>query len=491
MDVLSELESAANFHSAGELSKAEIAYTRILAKHPSHMETLNLKGILMRDCKKYTLATELFQQVINIDPSRYDFYFNLAEVYRIENKLEEAIKHYSRSISLKPSFYEAVYNRAICFMGTDCEEKAIEGFKSSLSIKVEADAAINLIALLISNQKLEEAKEVCKQYRYLKHPQIFNLMGSIYKSLGNFRRAESYLTKAFEFDSHNVDILNNLSLLFKKSGKLKEAAEMLEKACFLSPKEAFLHYNLAGIYNLSGNKDHAIKHYEISLEYDPNNVSALHMLNAIQGNNTDSAPEEYVGNLFNLYASSFEDDLVNNLQYNIPNKLAALTKEIYPGKKFRHALDAGCGTGLCAVAFKNSTDKITGIDLSTEMIKKASEKNLYDQLLTGDVNKIMTSLESKLDLIIAADVFIYLGNLNSFFKVSSKLLENNGLLVFSVENSEKPFELRPSGRYSHSHSYLEHLSKIHNFKIIASRNSQIRKDMGKWIDGSIYLLMKT
>ena len=309
--------------------------------------------------------------------------------------------------------------------------------------------------------------------------------------MGNYKRAESYLSKALELDRENIDILNNLSLLFKKMGKLNEAAEMLEKACLLSPKEAFLHYNLAGIYNLSGNIDLAIRHYETSLEYDPENGSARHMLNAIKGNNTDSAPEEYVGNLFNLYANSFEDDLVNNLQYNIPNELAALIKETYPHKKFHHALDAGCGTGLCAVAFKDRTDKITGIDLSAEMVRKASEKNLYDQLFTGEVSKVMTSLQCKFDLIIAADVFIYLGNLSPFFKASSKLLERNDLLVFSVENCENSFQLQPSGRYSHSYSYLEDLSETHNFKIISSRNAQIRKDMGKWIEGSIYLIVKT
>jgi predicted TPR repeat methyltransferase len=493
MDILNELESGVYFHSAGDFSKAEIIYTRILAKHPAHIETLNLKGILMRDSKKHALAAKLFQEAIGIEPSRYDFHFNLAEVYRIENKLEEAIKHYSSSISLNPSFYEAVYNRALCFLKTDCEEKAIYEFKNSLSIKVDADAVLNLISLLISNQKLEEAKEVCKKYRYLKHPRIFNLMGYIYKSLGNYNQAESYLIKAFELDRENVDILNNLSLLFKKTGKLKEAAEMLEKACLLSPKKAFLHYNLAGIYNLSGEKDQAAKHYEISLEYDPNNGSALHMLNAIRGNKTDSAPEEYIGNLFDLYASSFEDDLVNNLQYNIPNKLAAFTREIYPDKKFRHALDAGCGTGLCAVAFQNKADQIIGIDLSAEMVKKASEKNLYNQLFTGEVTKTMTSLNSlnsKLDLIIAADVFIYLGNLNPFFEASSTLLEKNGLLVFSVENCEESFQLQQSGRYAHSHPYLEDLSETHNFKIIASRNTQIRKDMGTWIDGCLYLLVR-
>ena len=67
------------------------------------------------------------------------------------------------------------------------------------------------------------------------------------------------------------------------------------------------------------------------------------------------------------------------------------------------------------------------------------------------------STENRANLVSAADVLMYLGNLDSVFVIASKLLADGGLFAFSVEDGgeEGDFVLRQSLRYAHSESYIQ------------------------------------
>ena len=58
--------------------------------------------------------------------------------------------------------------------------------------------------------------------------------------------------------------------------------------------------------------------------------------------------------------------------------------EIFPDKA-KNAVDLGCGTGLCGIAFNGVYEKICGIDLSSKCSKRQKKKNIYDKLIKGDL----------------------------------------------------------------------------------------------------------
>ena len=53
---------------------------------------------------------------------------------------------------------------------------------------------------------------------------------------------------------------------------------------------------------------------------------------------------------------------------------------------FKKTIDLGCGTGISGSAFKEYTDYIVGVDISNEMISIARKKNIYDELILGEIN---------------------------------------------------------------------------------------------------------
>jgi predicted TPR repeat methyltransferase len=100
--------------------------------------------------------------------------------------------------------------------------------------------------------------------------------------------------------------------------------------------------------------------YKVVVQKDPENIRAIHSLATLEGNASTAAPE-YVRQVFDELADTFEDKLVNHLEYKVPWQLIDEIKkhtsdlihpvqrkqEDLPKKKTTVVLDLGCGTGLC------------------------------------------------------------------------------------------------------------------------------------------------
>ena len=60
----------------------------------------------------------------------------------------------------------------------------------------------------------------------------------------------------------------------------------------------------------------------------------------------------------------------------------------------------------------DSAALLHGVDISPKMIEIAGKKGLYDALLSGDIHVVLNDLDRRsYDLIIAADVFTYIGDI--------------------------------------------------------------------------------
>ena len=126
--------------------------------------------------------------------------------------------------------------------------------------------------------------------------------------------------------------------------------------------------------------------------------------------------------------------------------------------RFRRALDIGCGTGLVGAAVHDIVDELEGVDISAKMIDQSRRKALYNALYVDDAAAFLgRSAEhgSDYDLIVAADVFIYVGRIDAIFAAARRRLAEGGLFVFSVETLDRgDYALRQSGRYAQSDNYI-------------------------------------
>lgn len=288
------------------------------------------------------------------------------------------------------------------------------------------------------------------------------------------------------------------------SGDHAGAADLMGQALELAPDWPAGWFRLADYEEKSGRKEAAIAALRKVLDLNPDDIFGAGLKLAVLGGakTPDQPSSLYVAQLFDDYADRFDKALVEKLDYTVPEKLAALIAAHAGKDRFAHVIDLGCGTGLFGERIRDRVDHLEGVDLSANMLAKASDKAVYDRLTQADLSMepescglfaIGKASENRADLVSAADVLMYLGRLDSVFVIVSRLLSDGGLFAFSVEDADDAgdFVLRPSLRYAHSESYVQSLCKRFGLAVIDIRKTTIRNDGGKPVSGILFLTRKT
>ncbi|MBB3592602.1 putative TPR repeat methyltransferase [Rhizobium sp. BK529] len=288
--------------------------------------------------------------------------------------------------------------------------------------------------------------------------------------------------------------------MLDEGGEAEAAAELMEQALELVPAWAAGWYRLATYREKAGKVNAAVDAYRRTLELDPEDIFGAGLKLVLLGDaETPNQPSSrYVERLFDDYADRFETSLVEKLDYSVPQKLAALVAST--GRHYQRAVDLGCGTGLLGPEIRSRVARLEGFDLSQNMLAKAAEKHVYDHLAQADLSLspeasgvLADGERHRADLVTAADVLMYLGNLESVFAILDALAAPGADFAFSVEDGGEgnSFHLAPSLRYAHSEIYVKGLAAAHGLEIREIVKTTIRKDGGKPVSGILFLTRKT
>lgn len=206
-----------------------------------------------------------------------------------------------------------------------------------------------------------------------------------------------------------------------------------------------------------------------------------------------SSPVAYVQALFDDYAADFDRHLVDVLRYRVPEGLAAPLAQLHP-QPFRSALDLGCGTGLCGPLVRPQVQRLVGLDLSPRILEQARARGVYDELHQGEILQHLTRSAEQHDLVLAADVFIYVGDLEPVFSALRRVMPAGGLFCFSAEtdgaSEAAGFALQPSLRYAHHETYLRTLAERHGFEPLRMARETVREEQRMPIEGLLVHLRR-
>jgi predicted TPR repeat methyltransferase len=225
---------------------------------------------------------------------------------------------------------------------------------------------------------------------------------------------------------------------------------------------------------------------------DPRRVNFHHALAA----NADvfapaHIPSEPLKNLFDRYAETFDQHLRGTLQYTVPEFIAeAVGAARGEDDRPLDILDLGCGTGLCGTLLRPIARSMAGVDLSPAMIEKAKARGVYDRLGVGDLVATMNDNPAAFDLLTAADVFLYLGDLGPAFEAAKVALRPGGLLAFTVEagGGERYHLHQKTMRYTHSEPYLKRLIAIHGLVEESFAEQTIRVEAEQPVRGYVVVV---
>jgi predicted TPR repeat methyltransferase len=264
------------------------------------------------------------------------------------------------------------------------------------------------------------------------------------------------------------------------------AAELLQQCLELAPDWAPAWFALGAARELLRQEVPAIAAYRRALALDREDVLgaslALARLGAAQ--TPSAAAPAYVARLFDQYAPRFDAHLVDRLGYRAPNLLrqavADVCARVNRPLHFARALDLGCGTGLAGAAFRDCVDHLEGVDLSAGMIAEARTKDIYDALYVADAaDHLRASSDGALDLILAADVLVYMGDLAPLFTEIARVLAHDGVFAFTAESRDgEGYAIGPGTRYAHSYTYIEQATATAGLKIAVLNQCSTRDNKG-------------
>ena len=318
-----------------------------------------------------------------------------------------------------------------------------------------------------------------------------NSLGEVYRARGQSVDAAVQYQQAIRLKPDYAEAYNNLGGALTDQGQFAEAASHYQQAVRLKPDYAGARQNLANVLRCLGRYTEAAASYQEVLRLQPDYVEARYFHSILSGQSPDTAPSSYISNLFDTCAEDFDRVLVEQLHYRGPQLLRAAMADL-PAQRSLAVLDLGCGTGLCGVQFRDLARTLVGVDLSLVMLAKARQRGVYDELQHGDLTEFLMSSRTQYDLILAADVLVYVGNLARVFQGVGRALTPSGRFTFTVEAHDgEGFVVRPSGRFAHSLAYLHGLAERNSFVERNVEKIMLRKQKEDYLDGYMVVLSRS
>ena len=269
-------------------------------------------------------------------------------------------------------------------------------------------------------------------------------------------------------------------------GDLHAAADILVQTVELAPRFATAWFALGAIRDVQGDRDAAVAAFTASSDSDPEDYhgARLHLARLGGGEATPAMTETYVRRLFDQHAPEFDQALRERLDYRGPELMlqavAGVCTALARPATFASMLDLGCGTGLAAEAFRASVQHLVGVDISPGMIQQAREKQLYQRLESAElVQFLQAERDESYDLIVAADVFVYVADLAPAISRIARVLTRDGLLTFTVEtHSGTGVRLGHTLRYAHSGDHIRSVIDNAGLKPLRLSDASVRTEKG-------------
>ena len=352
------------------------------------------------------------------------------------------------------------------------------------------NAALGLGLLYMQTRRFEESA------RYLRlavadddTAPVHNCLGQVLSNLGDFGGAAAAFAAAVHRGPDDVDLRHKWGQArfvdAVAQGTIEEGLAAYEAATGHPPaarekllRDAF--HLLSGYGHIAA----AIRLGELRLRDNPDDPVLHYLLSALRGGAAARAPDDYVTTYFDKFADTFDQQLVEVLDYHVPEKLVALLAGLGPAT-WRDILDLGCGTGIAGPLLKTPDRVLTGVDLSARMLDKAAARAVYDTLVPDEVVAYLGEQPKRFDLIFAADVLVYIGDLTPLLRQAARALRPGGLLAASIETTTAgPYRLLPSGRFAHDPDDVR--DRAGNlFVLRAQEQTMIRLEANKPVDGAM------
>ncbi|MGD9269797.1 MAG: tetratricopeptide repeat protein [Syntrophobacterales bacterium] len=197
----------------------------------------------------------LFQHTLQVTTNNHFAHNNLGVALAQDDRLNEAISHYSEALRLKPGAFEVHNNLANALAAQGSVDEAIQHYFEALRLEPDYDKAHNNLGNVLAGTGRGEEAII----HYSEAIKINPDYAGAHYNLANALAAQGSVDEAIQHYFEALRILpdwagahNNLGVSLEKSGKLKEAIAHYHEALRIRPDYAKARNNLERALRLMG-----------------------------------------------------------------------------------------------------------------------------------------------------------------------------------------------------------------------------------------------
>ncbi len=427
-----------------------------------------LVGLAQSNLGMNEAARAALQHAVRLEPNQSEFLFQLSFVEMNISQLDHAMDGFLRVIQLNPQKDAAYVNIGAIHARRDERANAMDWFKRAVKIN-----ANNFVA--------------------------WNSMAEITLAAGDFAEAVRLIDMAIAIEPTNWNIYYMKGVAFELTGQIDASFANFEHAHQRNPNVTLPLVRLSKIAAQREQFDDARQWADKANDIAPNDANVMLAMAVAYQRPLPDMPLEVVANIFNSWASVYDQHLTEGLKSHAP----ALTFEVVKtwlatrglDDQAIDVLDLGCGTGLFGTLIAKNAKRLIGVDLAQRMLDEAAKRGIYESLHCADLVTFLQNMGDHFDLIAATDVFVYLGDLRHVFEASARVLKSDGTMVFTIETTDTDapagYLLEPSGRYQHRLDYVIHAAQIAGFEVKNITESILRQEGGVDVQGAVIQLCQT
>lgn len=360
----------------------------------------------------------------------------------------------------------------------------------------QPEPALAAVRQHIEARQFAEAEILCRAVLRERpaEPAAHHLLGRIFQLSGQPALARAFIGKAVAQQPDVPAYHRDLGQVLLDLEAFALALTHLRRAAELEPGGPNPHATVGKVLYRRGRFAEALAVLREGLAHDPADPDLAFRIAVAEGRrDLLRAPDGEIIRLFDRMAATFDEHLQGQLNYRVPEVMVALVGRLVQDRAGRlDVLDGGCGTGLCGPLLRPLARRLVGVDLSPEMLARARERGVYDQLNRAELTAMLAAEREGYDLIVSADMLVYFGDLRAVLVAAAGALRPGGLLAMSCERlDDTGYRLLTSGRYAHSATYLGACARAAGLTTRDIVPCEVRLELGQPVPGYIGLFARS
>ncbi|MDR0785052.1 MAG: tetratricopeptide repeat protein [Treponema sp.] len=221
------------FAKSARLDEAEAELLNMIEKDPCDVDALNVLALVYRRQNKLKDALGIFNEAVELDQNRAEFYYHIADIQILDGNLKAASMAYAKVIEFDSYFAPAYNNLGIVYFENQEYNKAVNILRQGVKLAgINPKFHFNYAIALSSINMLSEAAREYEVALSLKPfwTSALNNLGVTQARLGDIDHAGGLFDLVLDEDPFNPEAWNNLGVILAKQSFREEALNHFRRA---------------------------------------------------------------------------------------------------------------------------------------------------------------------------------------------------------------------------------------------------------------------